>query len=450
MKKLILLLLIAPSFCFATNYYYANTTSGTNSGTQANPFHGLSSVQSNMSSFNAGDSILAKRGDTFSGTLTVTRSGSLGNPIVFGAYGAGADPVFIGTGSTINYLVYVNNRNYIHFTDWYITDPTINLNDSNQVSKIQRAFTFDGTSTGIVLKNSFIELAGVGVYIPSSVGGCTITNTEMTNLRMVVSSGSGDFGSNPCVLESPNNTITYNYFHDCVAKSVEFGYDGGAVEFYSGDCDNNTVLYNDIFNCLVLSEFGSGSGGTIQDNVLAFNKLINNGCTFYVNVSGGFAVSILNIQLYNNVIVEQRQNLVGDTYMIGLSSAVGTAGQIINKNNVFYLRAGLDVARSGQFTGSQMTHTNNLYNLGSGSVINYTAGVTEITSTAAVWTNTSNSNPVFWDYHPFSGSLLVNAGTNVGISTDYFGASIPPYNIGIGNIPNPPGVIRGLFRIKQL
>ena len=218
-----------------------------------------------------------------------------------------------------------------------ITDPTINLSDSSELSNIQRAFTFDDNSSNNIIRNCFIELAGVGVYIPSSVGGCTVTGTEMTNLRMVVSSGGGDYGSNPVVLESGNNIITRNYFHDCIAQSVEFGYDGGAVELYAGGISGNVISYNRIENCLVLSEFGSGSGGTISNTVYAYNRLINNGCTFYVNTSGGFAVSISNIQLYNNTIVEQRQNVVGDTYMIGLQTAVGTAGQIVMKNNIMYI-----------------------------------------------------------------------------------------------------------------
>jgi hypothetical protein len=422
MRKLLILLLF-PSLSFATNYYYANTTSGTNAGTQANPFHGLSAVQSNMSLFNAGDSILAKRGDTFSGTLTVSRSGSSGNPIVFGAYGTGADPQFIGTGSTISYLFYTNNRSWIVFTNLKITDPTINPADSSEVSKIQRAFTFDGSSNNITIKNCFIELAGVGAYWPS--GNHTMTDCEVTNLRMVVSSGSGDYGSNPLVIESSNNTVTRNYFHDCIAQSVEFGYDGGAVEFYAGGISGNVVTYNRIENCLVLSEFGSGSGGTISNTVYAYNRLINNGCTFYVNTSGGFAVSISNIQLYNNTIVEQRQNVVGDTYMIGLQTAVGTAGQIVMKNNIFYLRSGIDVCRSGQFTGSQLTHTNNLYNLGSGSVLNFTLGGTEKSESASIWQSQSDANAINWNYQLLSNSSARGMGTNVGFATDYAGKAVP-------------------------
>lgn len=424
MKKIFLILFTICSLqSYATIWYVSQGASGTNSGTLSNPWQSLASI--NMSSINAGDLVCFEKGKTYSGTLTITRSGSAGDPITWTAYGVGNNPEFIGTGTTQNYLFYMSNRSYNVFEFLKITDPTINPADSSEVSNIQRAFTFDGNSSNNIVRNCFIELAGVGVYIPSSVGGCTITNTEMTNLRMVVSSGSGDYGSNPLVLESGNNIITRNYFHDCIAQSVEFGYDGGAVELYAGGISGNVITYNRIENCLVLSEFGSGSGGTISNTVYAYNKLVNNGCTFYVNTSGGFAVAISNIQLYNNTIAEQRQNVVGDTYMIGLQTAVGTAGQIVMKNNIFYLRAGIDVCRSGQFTGSQLTHTNNLYNLGSGSVLNFTLGGTEVSSTNNIWVQQSNSNAILWDYQLLSTSLARGLGVNVGYSSDYAGRPVP-------------------------
>ena len=42
--------------------------------------------------FNAGDNILFKRGDTFRGSLTLLGSGSSGIPIVVDAYGTGDKP----------------------------------------------------------------------------------------------------------------------------------------------------------------------------------------------------------------------------------------------------------------------------------------------------------------------------------------------------------------------
>jgi len=422
MKNILLIFfLFLTNFVNATNFYVDAGHPGTNSGTLSNPWTSISSI--NQSSINAGDSLLFRAGDTFTGTFTFTRSGSSGNPIVISRYGTGENPTFTGTGSTITGLFVLSNRSWIVFDRLTITDPSIDLNDSSEVSKIQRGFIFQSGTTNCTIQNCFIELCGVAAYWPS--GGNTMTGCEVTNLRMVVSSGSGDYGANPLVIESSNNTVTRNYFHDCIAQSVEFGYDGGAVEFYAGGISGNVVTYNRIENCLVLSEFGSGSGGTISNTVYAYNKLINNGCTFYVNTSGGFAVAISNIQLYNNTIAEQRQNVVGDTYMIGLQTAVGTAGQIVMKNNIFYLRAGIDVCRSGQFTGSQLTHTNNLYNLGSGSVLNFTLGGTEVSSTNNIWVQQSNSNAILWDYQLLSTSLARGLGVNVGYSSDYAGRPVP-------------------------
>ena len=405
---------------YANNQYVDNSFGGVSTGSITNPWKTISAV--NQSGLNAGDSLLFKAGGTYTGTFTFTRSGSSGNPIVISRYGSGADPVFTGTGSTITGLFVLSGRSWVVFDRLKITDPSIDLNDSSEVSKIQRGFIFQSGTTNCTIQNCFIELCGVAAYFPS--GGNTMRNCEVTNLRMVVSSGSGDYGANPLVLESGNNTITRNYFHDCIAKSVEFGYDGGAVEFYNGTADNNIVTYNKIVNCLVLSEFGSSSGGTIENCVFAYNLLINNGCTFYVNTSGGFAVAINNIQLYNNVMVEQRQNVVFDTYMIGLQTAVGTAGQIVMKNNIFYLRAGLDVCRSGQFTGSQLTHTNNLYNLGSGSVLNFTLGGTEKSEVSTIWQAQSGAAET-WDYRLTSTSSARNMGTNVGYTLDYAGRPVP-------------------------
>ena len=106
----------------STYYVSSSYTGSTSNGGLSTPWKTLSQVNSNMATFQPGDSILFKKGDTFSGTLTVTKSGTLASPITFGAYGTGNKPKFIGTGSTIPYFVYVNSRNYLIFRDWEITD----------------------------------------------------------------------------------------------------------------------------------------------------------------------------------------------------------------------------------------------------------------------------------------------------------------------------------------
>lgn len=101
MKNLLVFFLLICINASATNFYVSTSAGGSNAGTLANPWTSISSLNSNMGSINAGDSVLFKRGDTFTGQLIVTRSGSAGNLIKFAAYGTGANPVLSG-GTTLS------------------------------------------------------------------------------------------------------------------------------------------------------------------------------------------------------------------------------------------------------------------------------------------------------------------------------------------------------------
>ena len=53
-------------------------------------------AQVSAANFVAGDQILFNRGDSFYGTITISESGTAGNPITLGAYGTGANPIITG------------------------------------------------------------------------------------------------------------------------------------------------------------------------------------------------------------------------------------------------------------------------------------------------------------------------------------------------------------------
>jgi len=98
MKKIqsvfILFCLFYTSLLQAATYYFSSST-GLDSYTaeqakkQATPWQTISKLNSIMGTLLPGDAVLFKRGDRFPGTVTVGASGSAGNPITFGAYGAG-------------------------------------------------------------------------------------------------------------------------------------------------------------------------------------------------------------------------------------------------------------------------------------------------------------------------------------------------------------------------
>jgi parallel beta-helix repeat protein len=79
--------------------FYVDATLGndTNNGTSsATPWRTLAKVNTQFSSFVAGTSVLLKCGETFTGSITVNKSGTSSNPITIGQYGTGAPPIITG------------------------------------------------------------------------------------------------------------------------------------------------------------------------------------------------------------------------------------------------------------------------------------------------------------------------------------------------------------------
>ncbi len=102
----------------STNYYISATGSNSNNGlTTSSPWQSISKVNSMMSTFNPGDQILFKRGDTFFGTLIISRSGTAGNLITFGSYGTGNQPVITGKKVITGWTVHSGNIYKANLTD---------------------------------------------------------------------------------------------------------------------------------------------------------------------------------------------------------------------------------------------------------------------------------------------------------------------------------------------
>ena len=121
------------SFCLAcisvlgmaTTYYVSNAGLDTNNGLSATTsWKTLDKV--NTIAFLAGDQILFQRGSTFYGSLIIKRSGNAGNPITYGAYGSGANPIFNGLVSAADWT---NTGNNI----WVSTNNVSSLSDCNMV-----------------------------------------------------------------------------------------------------------------------------------------------------------------------------------------------------------------------------------------------------------------------------------------------------------------------------
>lgn len=426
------------------SWYVSSTyTGGTSNGQLATPWKTIQDVRTAIdgNTIKQGDTVYFKRDDTFTGTFNFYYKTG---PYTFSAYGTGNKPKFICTGNTVSQLFDIQGSSYLIFDNFEIIDPTLSPTDRSQLAKIQVAFRAQLGSSNITIQNCDISLVGIAAVFTSTTSTNTFKGCNVNNLRMIVNdvSPDNDYGANAINLQSSNNIITNNTFSGCWAESYDYTYDGGGIEFFEEGVtiENNIIAYNTFYDNNGSFEFGSSNDGIannpIRNNIIAYNKFVNCSSLFYINNNGQFKTSVSNLQLYNNIILQTTASRTGNKWIMNMATTELTSNIVTLKNNIFFLsNTGNQVIRSGSLSSTNLVHSNNVYTLQSGSVINFTTGSTDFVSSGSnptYWTDISNANPISWSYNPVLGSILINNGTNVNQTLDFAGnpVSTPP-EIGI-------------------
>ncbi len=424
------------------SWYVSSTyTGGTSNGGLDTPWKTIQNVRTALDNgtIKRGDTVYFKRGDTFSGTFNFF---SKIGPYTFSAYGTGDKPKFICTGVTVSQLFDIQGSSYLTFDNFEIIDNTLNPTDRSQLAKIQVAFRVQLSSSNITIQNCDISLVGIAAIFSPTSPNNTFTRCNVSNLRMIVNDGTADndYGANGINVQSSNNAVTSNTFSGCWAPSIDYGYDGGGVEFYEQGAiiENNLIAYNTFYDNNGTFEFGGQSAGAnpIQNNIVAYNKFVNCSSVFYINNSGQYKASVSNLQLYNNVILQTTASRTGNKRMFGMAVTEATTNIITLKNNIFFLsNTSSFVATSSLFSSNNLINSNNVYTLQNGSRVGFTTGSTDFFSTGSnptYWTDISNADPISWSYNPVLGSILINNGTNVNQTLDFNGNAVSnPPEIGI-------------------
>ena len=419
---IICLILFAGNTAFATNYYIdPSAIVGSKTGTLVNPWTAMSQ---GINSLLPGDTVFLKNGQTYPGNLNITKSGSFGQPIVFTGYGAGSMPVFTYSSGNEN-AIHLSKVSYVVIDGLKITDPTLSSDAGHNVVSNITSGIYVQNSLNCTIKNCDISLVGTGISIGSGSDFTTVTNNHIYNLRMVVNTprninSNDDYGAVGMGIESSNNTVSYNRFEDNWAVSYDYGYDGGVIEFF-GNTSNNTIIYNSANYCNGFLEIGSGGSGTSDNNIFAYNKIVNCGQIGSFHVAGSFGTNINNCQFYNNVFVQTITDVQVFDAILFWAEGTPTSGMLIAKNNIFWSTVLVNYTAS-PISSSNFTHTNNLLNLGSGS-LNLSLGSGETQIISSPWTATSG-DPYTWNYALSTGSAAINFGTNVGITKDFNGNTI--------------------------
>lgn len=402
--------------------YYVDAVNGSDSNAGISPdaaWHGI--VRVNSAQFAPGVSVLFRRGCTWSGTtLQLSTSGAADRPIVFGAYGEGARPVIAAGGQTQAFYAGASRGNY----------------------KLAGLDLRGGTFT--------VECPGYGVTIED----CNVQDASRVGILF--------FGLNIHDVVIRGNTV-----HDCLESGVEIGADSqpGPTNFLIEDniCWGNGTgpphhgIYVKRSTNVVIrrnvcySNAGAGIKARFRNVALLID---NNEC--YSNDGYGITFNVTEDIVPGNIIVSN--NLLHGNNYYNLHLAESSQGVEVYHNtliNAVYRGLGLD---QGAETGN--TFKNNLIvqdvavvgagrvplriyaasqsasNVFDGNCYAYIGGDGRPVDSAgtgltlAQWQAQTGSpdlhsisaDPLFVapykDLHLRAGSPCIDAGVNVGVTTD--------------------------------
>lgn len=414
-------LLICNTGLLATNFYAdPSSLSPLADGSMSHPWKTVAQVNQGTRNMQPGDTVFFKNGESFSGRLFVWGSGNAEKPVVYTSYGTGPKPEFTHTASDV---IMIQNRQYVVIEGFKIIDRSMDSSAHDISARISYGIVIDN-SPRCRISNCEITRVGIGIAVIKGSNNTVISENHIHNLRMVRNTigGDDDFGANALVIGSRGNLITQNRFENCWANSHDYGYDGGAVEFFGENVSENSIMFNASINNNGFLEAGSNNGGIVQNNTVAYNKIINNGYSGVFHTSAAYSVKISNMNYFNNVIVETKKQFAYPKKLFWISDP-SSAGAINFQNNIVWLKTGIHFATKTNDT-SVLHHTNNIYLISGGGLLGVTTNPTEILASALPLFADTTGDPAAWNFELLPGAVAIDMGADVGLSRDYAGKSI--------------------------
>lgn len=282
----------------AATYYFSSSGSTGNTGLSVGSPWPLSKA---TGTFAAGDHLLFKKGDTFSGTINFTSSGASGNPIVFDLYGTAlnnaiidgggsASPVLTITGSyvTVNNLQLQNTAS--DNGDLYVSSANHDINIYNvYVTGADRGIYFNNCGSGgvanLTVKNCYSSNIGING---------THSNGSGSHIQFVGCSGSG-------IEVAYNNCFTDMSLSEAVRNGV-----GDIINFYKSNGTSASYILAHDNNVRGGSSNSGGYAGLILGDVGGSyqngynNKFVKSGAEG-AQIQGGTFITLNNNQMYSPI-----------------------------------------------------------------------------------------------------------------------------------------------------
>jgi len=236
-----------------------------------------------------GSTVLLKRGSEWTGGLVIDESGEKGKPILYTAYGEGEPPVIKNPGEYPSWT-----KGVYLYGDWIVLEG-LRIQEAHEAG----IAILEGADHNVI-RNVEITDVGIGVWVEGQYN--QIINNHIHDLHIVMSTpgGDDDFGAIGVVLANSYNEVAYNRFQRCIAPSLDYGVDGGAVEWWS-TADYNRVHHNWASENDGFLEVG---GGSAKHAVVAYNVSHNNGRFSLFNLEGKYRSEVEGFVIEGNTIIE--------------------------------------------------------------------------------------------------------------------------------------------------
>lgn len=292
--------------------------------------------------FEPGSVIKFARGCEWQGSFDVPSSGTRNAPITLGAYGRGRRPTFRDWSGDATAVVTLSG-NYVHVEN-------IRVRGARRYG-IQAAGSFDA------IRRSVVSHAGNGVL--ASGLHTLISGVRVRDLHMILNTpgGDNDYGAVGYVVMARHAIVENSSCRNCIAKSYDYGHDGGFVEIYN-EGDSLLVRDNVAVNTQGFMEVGAGSAGKHANDVTILrNSMIDVHGGFWIHAHDRFGISTSRILIAHNSIEDTNDS--GHGYVLG-----GCLRAVHFEYN--FVKTDLDVAAK-----PPRTHRHNRYDLLDGAKIGF-------------------------------------------------------------------------------
>lgn len=338
------ILMISMSISSAATYYVAKNGNDNNPGTEAQPWQ---TIQNAADTLVAGETLYVKEG-TYNEKITIKKSGSPGNYIIFAAY-PGHTVTIDGTGIAVpvwDALFTIYGASYINLSGFSIKNSKF---AGIMATSDYGDFGPKNYPTNIIIEKNYISNTASSAIFIEEGRNVVIDGNEITRAQTM--EGLSSQVHEPITLtrvdgfEIKNNKLYDNMFESINAKEgsrngkihhndISQHYSAGIyIDAYDRAAYNIEIFSNKIYDGKATARgiaIAVENGGSLK-NVKVYNNVIYNNAATGIDVSWYSTgpiddISIISNTIYNNGLI--------DEWGVGISLGYDPATNVVVRNNI--------------------------------------------------------------------------------------------------------------------